>query len=231
VPDPYQAGSGTGDPNDPGSWNRYVYVGGDPINGNDPKGLDTCKLNGEEEYQPACLTLLAPGPYRSTTPVHTVAEYDADHPKPLSLKQILSQAEKLATKWLANSDCNKLFNVSGEDPDPAQVMKSLASSGSYSSGTSEVRLFSINIGPIGLDGVTYPNLSVTSPGNLQTSTLTLVISRFTTMEAPGRSRMPPSRFFTSLVMRTTLRAGLVDRGSCQTASRRLALLTRSDRHS
>jgi len=35
-PDPYQASGG---PSDPGSWNRYSYVGGDPINYGDPEGL------------------------------------------------------------------------------------------------------------------------------------------------------------------------------------------------
>ena len=30
TPDPYQSGSGSGTPGDPGSWNRYAYVEGDP---------------------------------------------------------------------------------------------------------------------------------------------------------------------------------------------------------
>ena len=34
--DPYQASAG---PSDPGSWNRYAYVEGDPVNANDPRGL------------------------------------------------------------------------------------------------------------------------------------------------------------------------------------------------
>jgi RHS repeat-associated protein len=37
TPDPYQASGG---PSDPGSWNRYSYVGGDPVNRLDPGG--TC---------------------------------------------------------------------------------------------------------------------------------------------------------------------------------------------
>jgi len=34
--DPYRASGG---PSDPGSWNRYAYVQGDPVNLNDPEGL------------------------------------------------------------------------------------------------------------------------------------------------------------------------------------------------
>jgi hypothetical protein len=36
TPDPYTA---SGAPNDPGSWNRYAYTQGDPVNGRDRKGL------------------------------------------------------------------------------------------------------------------------------------------------------------------------------------------------
>ena len=32
---------------DPQSWNRYPYVGGDPVNHNDPSGLTTCDENGD----------------------------------------------------------------------------------------------------------------------------------------------------------------------------------------
>lgn len=37
--DPYRASAGAGDP---GSWNRYAYVGGDPVNVADPSGLAGC---------------------------------------------------------------------------------------------------------------------------------------------------------------------------------------------
>ena len=40
-PDPYRASSG---PSNPASWNRYSYVGGDPVNNSDPFGLDTCPV-------------------------------------------------------------------------------------------------------------------------------------------------------------------------------------------
>jgi hypothetical protein len=37
TPDPY---GGSGHSRNPLSWNRYAYTGGDPINYNDPRGLD-----------------------------------------------------------------------------------------------------------------------------------------------------------------------------------------------
>ena len=39
TPDPYMASGG---PADPGSWNRYAYAGGDPVNHKDPTGQDWC---------------------------------------------------------------------------------------------------------------------------------------------------------------------------------------------
>jgi RHS repeat-associated protein len=41
TPDPYQSNvGGPGDPSDPGSWNKYAYTRGDPVNRKDPWGLD-----------------------------------------------------------------------------------------------------------------------------------------------------------------------------------------------
>ena len=42
--DPYMASGG---PADPGSWNRYAYVGGDPVNYDDPQGLAKCYVVGK----------------------------------------------------------------------------------------------------------------------------------------------------------------------------------------
>lgn len=50
TPDPYKASAKGNDPTRPQSWNRYVYVGGDPMNFNDPRGLTTCDANGNNCY-------------------------------------------------------------------------------------------------------------------------------------------------------------------------------------
>ena len=55
TPDPYKASAGS---SDPGSWNRYLYVGGDPINFADSTGMesegasDGCSVNGL--WSPTC---------------------------------------------------------------------------------------------------------------------------------------------------------------------------------
>jgi len=50
TPDPYVAGGASSgsvnNPSDPGSWNRYAYTRGDPINRNDSRGMDDCPIYG-----------------------------------------------------------------------------------------------------------------------------------------------------------------------------------------
>ena len=47
-PDPYKASAG---PSDPGSWNRYAYVGGDPVTYSDLTGLQR-DAGGDDEPSP-----------------------------------------------------------------------------------------------------------------------------------------------------------------------------------
>jgi RHS repeat-associated protein len=58
-PDPYMAlSTGASNPNNPGSWNRYAYVGGDPVNFVDRRGLylectdDDCDESDDETCSP-----------------------------------------------------------------------------------------------------------------------------------------------------------------------------------
>ena len=50
-PDPYQ---GSGEPNDPASWNRYSYVIGDPINLFDPFGTTYCFVDPNTNQTISC---------------------------------------------------------------------------------------------------------------------------------------------------------------------------------
>jgi RHS repeat-associated protein len=52
TPDPYRASAGLGDP---GSWNRFAYVGGDPVNRFDPFGLSYVGVgDGVDESSVQC---------------------------------------------------------------------------------------------------------------------------------------------------------------------------------
>jgi RHS repeat-associated protein len=42
-------GTGGARPSNPGSWNKYAYVGGDPVNRVDPGGTDECEVAGAQD--------------------------------------------------------------------------------------------------------------------------------------------------------------------------------------
>jgi RHS repeat-associated protein len=49
TPDPYiAAAKGANDPSTPGSWNRYAYVQGDPVNGYDPRAEEYNRIRVSE---------------------------------------------------------------------------------------------------------------------------------------------------------------------------------------
>jgi len=60
--DPYMANNGgSGEPSDPGSWNRFAYVGGDPVNLTDPDGRFAHCPDGTHSNGSVCL-IDDPGP-------------------------------------------------------------------------------------------------------------------------------------------------------------------------
>ena len=71
--DPSMASGGT---NDPGSWNRYAYSGGDPVNNSDPGGLQDASISGNCNpalapfnpafYQAMCVSPLIGGNIQNT---------------------------------------------------------------------------------------------------------------------------------------------------------------------
>ena len=47
-------------PKDPGSWNRYSYAGGDPVNRVDPTGTENCGINITIDGAPSLLSCMDP---------------------------------------------------------------------------------------------------------------------------------------------------------------------------
>jgi hypothetical protein len=104
--DPYKASGG---PSDPGSWNQYAYVGGDPINRYDPSGQFY-------EVPDPLPDPFAPGPQRGPA-----KPSPTDPPLPPKVDFKTNQfARSLLQKRLtgfADSDCYDVLQEGGIDPD------------------------------------------------------------------------------------------------------------------
>ena len=77
TPDPYQASGGV---EDPGSWNRYAYVGGDPINYFDPSGEKRVwvpGVNGEPGKWIEVTERSTPSPVPNSTDCDPTHNYNA----------------------------------------------------------------------------------------------------------------------------------------------------------
>lgn len=132
TPDPYGGSAKAGDP---GSWNKYAYVGGDPVNRVDPNGLDNCdpgdplpcSINvGDDWWNP----LPFPAQYAAwSDPNYAMNIFDgimdwftsSDAGQALMK---LPRAEELARQALKIDSCNNLLKGSG-DLDPTKVLNGL----------------------------------------------------------------------------------------------------------
>ncbi len=146
TPDPYVASAG---PGDPGSWNRYTYTRGDPVNRFDPFGLDD---------SPPCTECVIFNPYPpaagSTSPDWgggtgggggssgnlTQTEKGAKQPYPPSFlsnpnavaaavritEQRIAKAVNAALAALMNPHCAALFNLDPNAPTPAALLALIA---------------------------------------------------------------------------------------------------------
>jgi len=114
--DPYEASGGA---SAPGSWNRYPYVGGDPVNFSDPKGLLSCWNGGSIQYGsgPTYTSMVCQGDYGE--PIVGVKEYD---PSSLSANELMVRVQedlahldspgglrnfRVALRIVANTDFSK----------------------------------------------------------------------------------------------------------------------------
>jgi RHS repeat-associated protein len=137
-PDP--GGLRTANPRDPGSWNRYAYVGGDPVNFADPSGKDrlltACGwpilgyeapyLGGYECYYvniTESASLLAP--VAPAEPMQAAANVGPGNPNPLLPVSDLmgfDEAFDTAAAALRESDCAGLFGLTPGSMDPVALL-------------------------------------------------------------------------------------------------------------
>jgi RHS repeat-associated protein len=116
-PDPYVASGG---PADPGSWNRYAYVQGDPINYKDPRGLfkstadpDDDMNEGEKETNSCVINGV-----EITDPLMCISIQLGSMPLP-DLNQVLWAAMKSTTSTLSPFLYAKLGSLFGTSCDAA----------------------------------------------------------------------------------------------------------------
>ena len=103
MPDPYRASAGA---SDPGSWNRYLYVGGDPINFKDRRGLKRDESEDDDFYDVP--------PFKPMDPLEPAPPGPPDHFGPVygdgtKMKQFSDDMRTSAHNAIANlsAGCNK----------------------------------------------------------------------------------------------------------------------------
>src|SRR5581483_7553668 len=103
TPDPYRASAA---PENPQSWNRYAYVGNDPVNWNDPRGLEridnACDVYPNSpgcSFLPSCDVYPMPGCDPKLPPRPVPDCYRPEAPDGHSVDANVSYTEAIASLW------------------------------------------------------------------------------------------------------------------------------------
>ncbi|MCC7496339.1 MAG: hypothetical protein IT160_02100 [Bryobacterales bacterium] len=152
TPDPYMASGGVADP---GSWNRYAYVGNDPVNFNDPRGLsrttlfpmlfDNSDALGGRLMPEGAFAICAPGPEGSLNPfcyllglVLSAAGTDAGggggttlRPTDAATDATARNTLKARLKGFAGSNCDKVFGAVIDGYTTKDIIASVSSTEFY----------------------------------------------------------------------------------------------------
>ena len=139
---------------DPGQWNRYAYVGNDPVNFYDPHGLDECPAGAFcIGYNPPAAPQPSPivwdgyvagglntggggggGPWSGLAAAALQAGLARAQQLASMQKQFskeVQKAGKSALNALQNPDCAGLFGLTPGSPAPASVLGLTANRGSF----------------------------------------------------------------------------------------------------
>ena len=133
TPDPY---GGSASPTNPQSWNRYAYVNNDPLNRNDPSGLDDFTIRVDVFANPFPITvgnwepMLVFGHSRTTDPAyHASIGYNSEQILALSRLNMMNDAITKAMLALDNPSCAGLFNLPGTVGSPQTFLMTMTAKG------------------------------------------------------------------------------------------------------
>jgi len=166
TPDPYMASVGAGDP---GSWNRYAYTRGDPINRKDPRG--TCDQSADDDKSVTVCgddddddnTGGPGGGGGSSNPTQQTPGPGGGGSGGSTNGARIPGAQTLADAALGQDKCAAIFGTppplgsgwfgSGPTPTPTQILDSIIAGGTYGS------ISFTNAGSTGFVAQTDPSLT------------------------------------------------------------------------
>jgi RHS repeat-associated protein len=138
TPDPY---TNSGRLSDPQSWNRYAYTRGDPVNRYDPSGMDDfsgpypCTVGageGTEVVDCFSVTVSIPGGFNPAAAAQYALALPAIAAANAAVNQAINTMARIqagvaaAIKALNSENCERLFNLDPNAPDPAILLSQIA---------------------------------------------------------------------------------------------------------
>lgn len=202
TPDPYQGTSGgSGDANNPQSWNRYAYTVGDPVNWIDPSG---------QFYQPPqqppdqpLPPIVNSNPTTGPSPSQQKGQHAAPPATPAAItyfgslqaqnqqaqNSITGQDLSLAMNALKNPACASLFGTTATRAgawNPQNVLTTLYSpNGGNIAGTNVSVGFLVSTVTLGIDASVWPTLGGMGPGAVLNLTVLINSSTWNATQNSG----------------------------------------------
>ena len=136
----------------PGTWNRYAYVGSDPVNHRDPRGLNEASVDCEDDGEGGCIfridaidensgggggsidpcmLMFLTNPTSNCEGSYLQKPFPFPPPRPYvqataaQESDFLGAADKLAQAALAKPECADLFNIGGVGLSPDKLLTAI----------------------------------------------------------------------------------------------------------